>query len=451
MSQMGQTARNVTDIPDVTLILSGRYLIASSRSRDVQEQENISVAVASDRIVEIGPNLADKYPQAKCISHAHGLIMPGLINTHTHAAMACFRGLADDLPLMEWLQEHIFPREAQLTAELVYQSTLLSLCEMIKSGTTSFNDMYLFAKDVARAAHASGMRAWLGEVVYDFPSPNYGELENGLRYTEELFDLYAGHELITVTVNPHSVYTCSPALLERLAAQAEERDTLYHIHLAENQDEVNTCMERYNCSPVQHLENLGLLNKRVVAAHGVMLTEEEAFLLARQKVKIAHCPESNMKLASGVAPVPAMLKQGITVGLGTDGCASNNDVDMFGEMNSAAKMHKVMQMDPTVMHAAETLHVATQGGATLLGAEKEIGMLAVGKKADVIMLDMDQPHLTPVYNPVSHLVYAAGGGDVIHSVINGQVVMQDRQIITLDEKAIIAKMKEIGERVQNMK
>ncbi|WLE97422.1 MAG: amidohydrolase [Candidatus Electrothrix communis] len=433
---------------EINLILSGRYLVANSR--EVQEQEDISVAVAKDRIVEIGPKLAKKYPQAECIAHPHGLIMPGLINTHTHAAMSCFRGLADDLPLMEWLQEHIFPREAQLNSEIVYQATLLSICEMIKSGTTSFNDMYLFAKDVARAADQSGMRAWLGEVLYDFPSPNYGALESGFTYTEELFELYAENELITVTVNPHSVYTCSPALLERLEAQAEEKDALYHIHLAENQDEVNTCMERYGCSPVRHLENLGLLNERVVAAHGVMVTEEEMDLLAERKVKLAHCPESNMKLASGIAPVPAMLEKGLIIGLGTDGSASNNNVDLFGEMNSAAKMHKVARMDPTVMNAAATLHAATQGGAALLGAETEIGSIAVGKKADLIMLDMDQPHLTPVYNPISHLVYAAGGGDVIHSIINGQVVMRDRKLMTLDETAIIREMQRIGEVVRKM-
>jgi len=433
---------------EVNLILAGRYLVANSR--EVQEQQDISVAVAGDRIVEIGPNLAEKYPQAECIAHPHGLIMPGLINTHTHAAMSCFRGLADDLPLMEWLQEHIFPREAQLTSEIVYQSTLLSICEMIKSGTTSFNDMYLFAKDVARATVASGMRAWLGEGMFDFPSPNYGELENGFTYTEELFELYAKNQLITVTVNPHSVYTCSPALLERLAAQAEEKKALYHIHLSENQDEVNTCTERYGCSPVQHLENLGLLNERVVAAHGVMVSEEEIDLLVERKVKLAHCPESNMKLASGIAPVPAMLEKGLTVGLGTDGSASNNDVDLFGEMNSAAKMHKVARMDPTVMNAAATLHAATLGGAALLGAEAEIGSIAVGKKADIIMLDMDQPHLTPVYNPISHLVYAAGGGDVIHSIINGQVVMRDRQLTTLDETAIITEMQQIGEIIRRM-
>ena len=433
---------------DVNLIISGRYLVPMDGQVVL---ENASVAIAGDIIVGIGPDMASQYPQAENIAVPHGLIMPGLINTHTHAAMACFRGLADDLPLMQWLQEYIFPVEAKLTPEMVYHSTQLSICEMIKSGTTSFNDMYLFAKEVARATAESGMRAWLGEVLYDFPSPNYGELENGFAYTRELFDTYAGNPLLTITVNPHAVYTCSPDLLQRLSVLAEEKDALYHIHLSENRDEVNTCRERYGLSPVQHLENLGLLNERVVAAHCVMIDDEEIELMARRRVKVAHCPESNMKLASGTAPVVKMLDSGLTVGIGTDGSASNNDVDMFGEMNTVAKVHKVTRMDPTVMNAATTLHGATMGGASLLGAASQIGSLEVGKKADLIVLDLDQPHLTPVYNPISHLVYAARGSDVIHSVINGRIVMRDRQLTTLDETAILAKMGLIGAAVRKMR
>jgi 5-methylthioadenosine/S-adenosylhomocysteine deaminase len=377
--------------------------------------------------------------------------MPGLVNTHTHAAMSCFRGLADDLPLMQWLQEHIFPVEQKLTPDMVYQSTLLSICEMIRSGTTSFNDMYLFAGDVARAAAESGMRAWLGEVLYDFPSPNYGELENGFAYSRDLFDTYADNPLLTITVNPHAVYTCSPDLLQRLGALAEEKNTLYHIHLSENQDEVDTCRQRYDLSPVRHLENLGLLNERVAAAHCVMIDDEEIALLAERKVKVCHCQESNMKLASGTAPVVKMLEAGISVGIGTDGSASNNDVDMFGEMDTVAKVHKVARMDPTAMNAAATLHAATMGGAAALGAGELIGSLEVGKKADLIVLDMDQPHLTPVYNPISHLVYTARGSDVVHSVINGRVVMRDRQLTTLDEQAILSEMAGIGTAVRQMR
>lgn len=435
---------------DVNLVLSGRYLVPMD-GQGVLENENASVAIAGDTIVEVGPDLAVKYPQAENIAEPYGLIMPGLINTHTHAAMSCFRGLADDLPLMQWLQEYIFPVEAKLTPEMVYHSTLLSICEMIKSGTTSFNDMYLFAKEVARATTESGMRAWLGEVLYDFPSPNYGELENGFTYTSELFAEYEENELVTITVNPHAVYTCSPDLLQRLGALAEEKKVLYHIHLSENEDEVATCRERYNVSPVQHLENLGLLNERVVAAHCVVIDDLEIELLARRNVKVSHCPESNMKLASGTAPVVKMQDAGVTVGIGTDGSASNNDVDMFGEMNTVAKIHKVARMDPTAMNAATTLHAATMGGATLLGAESRIGSLEVGKKADLIVLDMDQPHLTPVYNPISHLVYTARGSDVIHSVINGRVVMRDRRLTTLDEEEILMEMGRIGAEVRQMR
>jgi 5-methylthioadenosine/S-adenosylhomocysteine deaminase len=377
--------------------------------------------------------------------------MPGLVNTHTHAAMACFRGLADDLPLMRWLQEYIVPVEAKLTGDMVYQATLLSLAEMIKSGTTSFCDMYLFAKDVARAAQESGMRAWIGEVLYDFPSPNYGELASGFQYVEELFTLYADNPLISITIDPDAVYTCSPDLLKNLKSLAEKHNTFYIIHLSENKEEVQGVKARFGASPVMHLENLGLLDNRVVADHCVMLTDAEIKLLAKREVKIVHCPESNMKLASGIAPVVQMLAAGISVGLGTDSSAGNNDVDMFGEMNSAAKLHKVNTLDPTVMPAETVLEMATMGGAGVLGAENKIGSLEPGKKADLIVLDMNQPHLTPLYTIPSHMVYAARGADVVHSVINGSIVMQNRELKTLDEKAILADMMSMGKQIKKMK
>ena len=437
--------------PTADLVITGKYLVTMNENYEIIEDGGI--AVAGSRILETGPaiNLVAKYPDAQKLTEQHGLIMPGLVNTHTHAAMACFRGLADDLPLMQWLQEYIFPVEAKLTPDIVYHSTLLSICEMIKSGATSFCDMYLFAADVARAAEVSGMRAWIGEVLYDFPSPNYGDLENGFAYTEELFKKYSGHELINITVDPHAVYTCSPDLLTRLGIMAEEKNALYVIHLSENQDEVDTCMERYGCSPVMHLENLGLLNERVVADHCVMVTDDEIKLMADRGVKVAHCQESNMKLASGTAPIVKILNAGITVGIGTDGSASNNDVDMFGEMSTVAKIHKVVRMDPTAMDAATTLKAATIGGAAVLRADREIGSLEPGKKADIIVLDLNQPHLTPIYNPVSHLVYAARGSDVIHSIINGKIVMRNRRLTTLDEPAILERMEQIGQEVRKMR
>ena len=426
------------------LVISGKYLMPTWRQQDVLEQG--SIAISGDTILETGPRseIRSKYPEAEELYEPWGLIMPGLVNTHTHAAMACFRGFADDLPLMTWLQEHIFPIESKLDGDIVYDSTLLSIGEMIKSGTTSFCDMYLFAKDVARAAAETGIRGWIGEVLYDFPSPSYGDLANGYQYVEEMFEQYSGHPLVSITVDPHSVYTCAPSLLERCGELAEKHKSLYVIHLSETRSEVDTCLEQHGRTPVRHLENLGLLGDHTLAAHCVMLDDEEIELLAGREVKISHCQESNMKLASGTAPVPALLNAGATVSIGTDGSASNNDVDMFSEMSSVAKAHKVACMDPTVMDAETTLHAATAGGASALGAGDRIGSLEAGKKADAIVLDLNQPHLTPLYNIPSHMVYTARGGDVIHSIINGRVVMKNRVLTTIDENGIIARMHEIG-------
>ena len=429
------------------LIVSGQYLMPTWRHKDVIIDG--AIAVSGDTIVETGSrnDLLSRFPHAQEIYEPHGLIMPGLINTHTHAPMACFRGFADDLPLMTWLQDHIFPVEAQLTSEIVYDSTLLSIIEMIKSGTTSFCDMNLFAKDVAEAAEKSGIRCWVGEVLYDFPSPSYGELQDGFKYVEEMFAAYKNHPLVSVTVDPHSVYTCSPSLLKQCHQLAEKHQSLYVIHLSESHDEVANCREQYGTSPVRHLDSLGVLNNRTLAAHCVKLDSEEISLLSQRQVRVSHCVESNMKLASGIAPVPQLLEQGVLVSIGTDGSASNNDVDMFSEMSSVAKIHKAILMDPTTMDAETTLHAATLGGAAALNAQTRIGTLTPGKKADLIVLDLNQPHLIPIYNIPSHLVYAARGADVIHSIINGRIIMENRQIKTVDETAIISRMQEIGRKI----
>ncbi len=429
------------------LIVSGKYVLPDPDQNSLID--NGAVAITGDSIIEIDKKetILDKYNTRQHIHTEHGLIMPGLINTHTHAAMSCFRGLADDLPLMTWLEEHIFPVETRWTPEMVYQSTLLSLAEMIKSGSTSFCDMYLFSKEVARATEESGMRAWIGEVLYDFPSPCYGELNNGFLYIHELFAHYRNHPLISITAAPHAVYTCSPELLTRLGQVAQDYDSLYVTHLSENHAEVKTCKARYNSSPVEHLDNLGLLGPKTLAAHCVVLDDSEIEILAERQVKVSHCPESNMKLASGTAPIVSMLAAGVTVSIGTDGAASNNDVDMFGEMNTVSNIHKVAGMDPTAMSASQTLHAATLGGAKSLHASGQTGSLEVGKKADMIVLNMNQPHLTPLYNIPSHLVYAARGADVIHSIINGTVVMEARKLRTLDEDRILAQMRELGQKL----
>lgn len=430
--------------PQADLLITGSHLLPRARQSGLLEDHGI--AVAGDTIIALGPtaDLEKAHPRAQRLHTAHGLVMPGLINTHTHAAMSCFRGIADDLPLMTWLQEYIFPLEQRLTPEIVYHSTLLSLAEMIKSGTTSFCDMYLFAKDVARAAEQSGLRAWVGEVLFDFPSPSYGPVEAGFTYVEEMFCRYRQHPLVRVAVMPHSVYTCSPDLLRRLAEIARRENALLHIHLSENASEVATCRDRYGATPTRHLDRLGLLGDTTLAAHCVVLDEDDISLLAERKVKVSHCVESNLKLASGIAPVVRLLERGITVSLGTDGSASNNNIDMFGEMNCVAKVHKVDRMDPTAMNAETTLAAATLGGATALGVERRIGSLTVGRKADVIVIDLDQPHLIPLYNVPSHLVYAARGGDVVHSVINGRIVMRNRQLLTIDEHEVLAAMREIA-------
>ncbi|MFC1895886.1 amidohydrolase [Thermodesulfobacteriota bacterium] len=411
--------------------------------------ENGALAVIGEVIDKVGPAASFSGSKAgKIVDARGGVIMPGLINAHTHAAMTCFRGLADDLPLSTWLQEHIFPAESKLTRQIVLQGSLLACAEMILSGTTTFCDMYLFEDAVAEAAATAGMRAVVGEVLYDFPSPNYGPIEKGFEYTRELADRWSAFSLVTIAVEPHSPYLCAPSLLGEALAVAEELDLPMVIHLSETRDEVDQIRERYGCSPVQHLANVGFLTPRLIADHCVILSEQDMGLLAENGVKVAHNPESNMKLASGVAPVPQLLKAGICVALGTDGCASNNNLDMFAEMDTAAKLHKVHAMDPTVLDATTVLDMATRSGAAALGMAETTGSLEPGKKADLIVLDTWKPHLVPMYHPASHIVYSARGRDVVTSIISGQIVMEDRRIRTLDAEKVMADARQIARTIR---
>jgi 5-methylthioadenosine/S-adenosylhomocysteine deaminase len=405
------------------------------------------VAVSGDRIVEIGPEdaLGNQYQARRIIDARGGIIMPGLINVHTHAAMTCFRGLADDLPLMSWLQEYIFPAEAKLTPDVVYKGSLLACAEMILSGTTTFCDMYLFEDAVAQAVKQSGMRAVVGEVLYDFTSPNYGPIEEGLEYTKALIDKWQGDPLVTIAVEPHSPYLCSPDLLKEAKAIADGNGALMVIHLSESDQEVTQLMEKYKKTPVEHLAEIGILGPNLVADHCVALTQKDIDLLKEFDVKVAHNPESNMKLASGIAPVPELLKNGITVGIGTDGCASNNNLDMFQEMDTVAKLHKVHTLDPTVMDAHTVVRMATIDGARVLGMEDQIGSLEPGKRADIIIIDTRRPHLIPMYNVYSHLVYTVSGHDVVTSIVNGQVLMEDRVLTTLDVDKVMEDVSQIAQ------
>jgi 5-methylthioadenosine/S-adenosylhomocysteine deaminase len=430
---------------EVDLLLYNGTVLTLSQDQII---EGGFVAITDRKIVEVGKEYRDQFLPKDMWNLNKSLLMPGLINTHTHAAMVFFRGLADDLPLMEWLERYIFPAESKnVNEELVYLGTLLACAEMIKSGTTTFCDMYIFEKKVAQAAKKAGMRAVVGEVLYDFPSPNVKSVKDGLQYTAELVEEWRNDPLITPAVEPHSVYTCSPELIKKCKELSDFYRIPLIIHLSESESEVRLIKERYGQTPVFYLDHLSILNERLIADHCVKITKEEMDLLKRYGVKVAHCPESNMKLASGVAPIPELLSMGVVVGLGTDGCASNNNLDMFQEMDTAAKLHKVYRGDPTTMDAVCVVKMATIGGARVLGLENEVGSIEVGKKADLIVIDLNKPHLTPMYNPYSQLVYAVNGADVVGSIIDGKIVMKERKLITIDEKNVIEEVRKIAQKV----
>ena len=429
------------------LITNGTLLTLTPGSGQIL---NGAVAISGNRIFALGPKseIEKRFEASKTIDAREGLIMPGLVNAHTHAPMSLFRGLADDLPLKVWLEDYIFPAERKcVDEEFVHWGTLLACAEMIRSGTTTFADGYFFEERVAQAVSQSGLRALLAEGVLDFPTPDSPSPSQTLIKIEDFIRTYSDSTLIRPTLFPHSAYTCSPDLLKKCRHLADRFHLPLIIHLSETQSEVEEVSKRYGRRPVDHLENLGLLSPNLIACHCVWLMDTEMDLLARRGVRAVHNPESNMKLAAGVAPIPDLLARKVPVGLGTDGCASNNNLDLFQEMGSAAKLHKVHRMDPTVMPANVVLEMATLGGASVLGMEKEIGSLEAGKKADVIILELNRPHLQPVYNLPSHLVYSATGADVRDVIIDGKLVMENRKLLTLDEEEILRKAREYRMRI----
>ncbi|MBN1851019.1 MAG: amidohydrolase [Deltaproteobacteria bacterium] len=394
--------------------------------------ENGSIGIEGDSITYIGQEAKETVHADVIIDAKGGIVLPGLINGHTHAAMTLFRGLADDLPLMDWLNHYIFPVESKMDSEFVYLGTILACAEMIMSGTTTFCDMYLFEDETAKAGKASGLRCLVGEVLYDFDSPNYGSIEKGLQYTEWLINKWQGDPLVSIAVEPHATFTCSPDLLRATHDLALKYQVPLIIHLAETHHEVVEIQKKYGKRPVEHLRALGILGPHLIADHCVHLNDHEIEVLAEYKVNVIHNPESNMKLASGIAPIYKMLTAGIPVGLGTDGCASNNNLDLLLEMDMAAKLHKVSTMDPTVMDALTVLRMATIDGAKALKMDQYIGSIEKGKKADIVIIDTNKPHLIPMYNPYSHIVYAARGDDITDMIVNGNVVMKNKEILTLD-------------------
>jgi 5-methylthioadenosine/S-adenosylhomocysteine deaminase len=433
----------------VDLLITGDYLLTFNQKEAVVERG--SVAVKADRIVAIGETSSVKEKiEAREVLDASGcLIMPGLINLHTHAAMTCFRGLADDLPLQEWLHEHIFPAEAShITEETVYWATLLAAVEMVKSGTTTFCDGYFYEDSAARAIATSGIRAIVGQGVVDFPAPGVPDPRINVKAAEAFVSRWQNKSpRLIPSIFCHSVYTCSPETLVAAKEICAEHMILFQIHLAENQAELEETQQRYGRRPVDHLLTLGLLDKNTLCHHAVRVNEEEIELLAQSGVGISHNPESNMKLASGVAPLPKMLSAGAKVGLGTDGCASNNNLDLFQEMDKAAKLHKVHQGDPSLSSAVQIVEMATKGGAVALGMADILGSLEPGKKADLITIDLNQPHLTPMYEPCSHLVYAARGADVRDVIVDGRIVVRRGELVDIDEQEVMGKVREIASRI----
>lgn len=422
----------------VDLALHGAHILTADQA--LQEFESATLLVRGDTIFWVGPDsLAPAYQARETIDARGHLLMPGWVNTHTHLAMTLFRGMADDLPLQVWLENHIWPAETQFLGDSsVYAGARLGIAEMLAAGTTTFNDMYFFEGAVARASDELGIRAMLGEGILDFPSPAHPDPGHALATHRALVATWAGHPRIRFALAPHATYTVSPPWLDSIAALSAATGARVHIHLSETQSELTQLQSRYQRRPVDQLAAHGLLNDRLIAAHGVWLDSSEQQLLAAAGAGIAHCPQSNLKLGSGVAPVPALLARGVAVGLGTDGAASNNDLDLLDEANTAALIQKGLHLDPALMPAEQVFLMGTRLGAEVLGWEEEIGSLEVGKRADMILYRTNQSHSTPVYDWYSLLIYSLKSADLRTVWVDGRKVWEGGRLLTGDEASIRA-------------
>jgi 5-methylthioadenosine/S-adenosylhomocysteine deaminase len=433
-------------IEPVDLIIRGGTVVTMDASGRVIEDG--AVATRGARIIAVGTRseIASRYRARRTIEAAGKVIMPGLINSHTHAPMVLFRGIADDMALMEWLQKYIFPAEARnVDRDFVRWGTRLACLEMIRGGITTFADMYYFEDVIAEETAACGMRAVLAETLIDFPAPDNKTWEAALDYAERFIKRWKGHELIVPAVAPHAPYTVSTDHLKQARQMAASLGVPLMIHLAEDQAEMKFIGDT---SSIAYLDRIGFFDIPVIAAHVVWPTEQDIAILARHRVGIAHCPQSNMKLAAGVAPVLQMLRSGIAVGLGTDGAASNNDLNLWEEMDSAAKLHKLYWKDPTALSARQALEMATILGARALGLDREIGSLEAGKRADLIIVRMSAAHQVPLYNIYSHLVYATKASDVETVIINGKVVMERGRVLTINERQVKAMARQYADRIR---
>lgn len=430
------------------LMVRGGTIVTMDGGRRVIEDG--AVVISGGRIKAVGTRaeLEAKYTASEMIDATGKVVIPGLINGHTHVPMTLFRGLADDLDLQEWLTKYIFPAEAKnVTEEFVRVGTRLGLAEMIRGGTTTYCDMYYFEDAIADETAKAGVRGVLGETIIDFPVADNKTHEEAMAYSERFVKKWQGHALITPALAPHAPYTVSEEHLKAIRALSDRLRAPLVIHVSETQREVDDITKSKNAPPVAYLDRIGFLNERVIAAHMVFPTAEEIGILKRQNVGIIHNPQSNMKLASGVAPVPRMLADDMRLGLGTDGAASNNDLSMWEEMDTAAKLHKVFARDPKVVSAQEAFEMATIRGARALHMEREIGSLEAGKRADLVIVNLGDLSQTPLYNIYSNLIYATKAADVHTVVIEGRVVMRDRRLLTLDENDIKARARVFREQI----
>jgi len=430
------------------LVVGGTVLTMEPDSEPIK---NGAVAVADGRIAAVGPaeELLELSPSGDVLNAGNSIILPGLVNTHSHLAMTLLRGIADDIPLKEWLEQHIWPVESEhMDRETVRLGTELATAEQLLAGVTTTADMYFFGDEVSAVLAEAGMRGVVAESLIDIPTPRCATPEEMLEKQRELLETYSNHPLITPSVAAHSPYSVSAGNLVKEAELAEEYEVSMQIHLAETTWEVEKLLGDKGVSPVAYLADLGVLSERTVAAHCVHVSSEDIELLAEFEAGVSHNPVSNLKLASGVSPVPAMVAAGVKVGLGTDGAASNNTLDLLRDMQLAALLHKGLTGDPTVLPARTMLELVTINGARVLGLEN-IGTLAEGREADLICVAVDGPRTAPMYDPFSHLVFAARSSDVRHVMIRGQIVVRNHELQTMDRERIEAQAREFSENVRS--
>ncbi len=431
-----------------TLVVGGTILTMEPGSEPIPDG---AIAIADGRIAAVGlaEDLLEHAPTGQVVNAGGCLILPGLVNTHCHLAMTLLRGLADDLPLMDWLENHIWPAEkTHMNREAVRLGTELAVAEQLLAGVTTTTDMYFFGNEVAAVLAEAGMRGVIAESLIDFATPRCKTPEEMMEKQRELAQEYRDHPLITPSVAAHAPYTVSAANLVKEAELAEELGTTLQIHLSESRWEVEKLMEEKGRSPVAYLADLGVLSERTVAAHCVHVSPEDIETLVEFEVGVAHNPVSNLKLASGVAPIPAMVEAGVKVGLGTDGAASNNTLDLLRDTQLASLLHKGVFGDPTVLPARSMIEMATIGGAGVLGLETEIGTLTEGKVADLVCFSVDGPHATPVFDPWSHLVYAARSSDVRHVLVQGKLVVGNRHLNTMDQERIESEARDFAQQLK---